>query len=146
MPTKVEHLESFSHRTESSRMNDKIIEIKEFSTDKYDGFYIKTDKQVIKFGISNGQDCCEHWGSISSNDDFSDFIGAEILEIKTMDTDKNLNVLVDMPDDVHLESCMFINVETTADTLQFVLYNEHNGYYGHSVVIESEQLKYQGGL
>lgn len=33
---------------------------------------------------------------------------------------------------------MFINVETTNGLLQFVAYNEHNGYYGHEVKLVSK--------
>ena len=35
-------------------------------------------------------------------------------------------------------SAMFINVETTNGLLQFVAYNEHNGYYGHEVKLVSK--------
>lgn len=35
---------------------------------------------------------------------------------------------------------VFINLETNKGTLQFVLYNSHNGYYGHCSSITSTQL------
>lgn len=35
-------------------------------------------------------------------------------------------------------SAMFINVETTRGLLQFAAYNEHNGYYGHDVLLVSK--------
>ena len=31
--------------------------------------------------------------------------------------------------------CMFINLETNKGTLQLTVYNQHNGYYEHSVRI-----------
>jgi hypothetical protein len=39
------------------------------------------------------------------------------------------------------DNAMFVNVETDRGTLQFVLYNSHNGYYGHKARVVSEQLK-----
>ena len=38
------------------------------------------------------------------------------------------------------EEVMFINIETSKGTLQFAVYNCHNGYYGHAVKVISEQL------
>lgn len=37
-----------------------------------------------------------------------------------------------------IDGVMFINIETTKGFLQFVVYNEHNGYYGHSVLLVSK--------
>jgi hypothetical protein len=35
---------------------------------------------------------------------------------------------------------MFVNLETDKDTLQLTVYNSHNGYYGHSAFIRSNQI------
>lgn len=35
---------------------------------------------------------------------------------------------------------MFVNIDTDRGVLQFVAYNEHNGYYGHSASVTSKQL------
>ena len=35
---------------------------------------------------------------------------------------------------------MFVNVETDKGLLQFVAYNEHNGYYGHEACVISKHL------
>ena len=43
-----------------------------------------------------------------------------------------------MKEDLDAGSAMFINVETTNGLLQFVAYNEHNGYYGHEVKLVSK--------
>lgn len=43
-----------------------------------------------------------------------------------------------MKEDLDAGSAMFINVETTKGLLQFVAYNEHNGYYGHDVLLVSK--------
>lgn len=49
---------------------------------KYDGFRIKTTNGNVEIGIENNVNCCEYFGTMASNDNFSDFYGAEILEIK----------------------------------------------------------------
>jgi tRNA(Ile2) C34 agmatinyltransferase TiaS len=38
---------------------------------------------------------------------------------------------------------MFVNIETNEGTLQFVAYNEHNGYYGHIAKVQSMQLSHE---
>lgn len=43
-----------------------------------------------------------------------------------------------MKEDLDAVSAMFINVETTKGLLQFVAYNEHNGYYVHEVKLVSK--------
>ena len=35
---------------------------------------------------------------------------------------------------------MFVNLETDMGTLQFVAYNEHNGYYGHEAKVQCTKL------
>jgi hypothetical protein len=40
-------------------------------------------------------------------------------------------------------STIFVNIETSRGTLQFIAYNRHNGYYGHKVKIDSIQLDFE---
>lgn len=47
-------------------------------------------------------------------------------------------IVSNMKEDLDAGSAMFINVETTNGLLQFVAYNEHNGYYGHEVKLVSK--------
>lgn len=124
---------------------EKIISIKEvtgFKSKKYsdwssfDGYEIETDKQVIKLGIANGQSCCESWGYFMTNDDVNDFVDAELLKIETVDEILNVEKLVDTYDG----GCMFVNLTTSKGVLQFVAYNSHNGYYGHTAIVESTQF------
>jgi hypothetical protein len=121
---------------------EKILKIEEGVYDGYEGVRITTNKQTVLFGISAGQDCCENYGYMSSNDDFSEFIGAEILDIKETNSGLESSSIVErMSEDyIQLGSTFFITVETTVGTLQFAVYNEHNGYYGHDVIVRSEQL------
>lgn len=113
-------------------------------TQSCDGYKITTDKQEILIGISNGQSCCENWGYLTSQDDFDDFIGATLVDVRTVDEALNVESIKDA--DSSYGSFMFVNLETNRGTLQFVLYNEHNGYYGHDAVVVSNQLKYETTL
>jgi hypothetical protein len=36
-----------------------------------------------------------------------------------------------------------VNIDTDRGQLQFVAYNEHNGYYGHNAVVVSKQLTHE---
>lgn len=104
---------------------------------EYDGYCIETDKRQLYFVISNEQCCCENWGYLSSEDDFGSFIGSELKNVYVTDT-KLETIVPKMEEDLDAGSAMFINVETTRGLLQFAAYNEHNGYYGHDVLLVSK--------
>ena len=116
-----------------------ILKIEETTFEGKDGFVITTSKQQIKLGIDNGQFCCENWGYFMSEDDTSDFIGAKLIDVKITDTLLNPNDEFDV-NDMYEGGVMFVNVETDKGLLQFVAYNEHNGYYGHEACVISKQL------
>lgn len=98
----------------------------------YDGYLIKCDDgNEVKVGICNSQCCCENWGYFSSNDDFNDFIGAEVLSVAVVDDALTTTVVPDLYDG----SCMFVNIETDKGLFQLACYNEHNGYYSHEAVV-----------
>lgn len=120
---------------------EKILNIIEtnFDNGKYSGYVIQTEKQEIKFGISDHQTCCENWGYFSSEDDFAEFIGSDLISIETVDIALNIDSFKEQ--DVEIDDCMFVNFKTTNGLLQFTVYNAHNGYYGHDVILISEQLK-----
>ncbi len=137
---------------------EKILEIKHIDNVKhteigqdygsFDGYKITTDKQNIFIVISNGQCCCEDWGYLSSEDDFEDFIGADLLDIKSVDKDLLVESLKDTEELEYIGDgdAVFINIETSKGALQFVLYNSHNGYYGHTYKIISKQYNDEGCL
>jgi hypothetical protein len=84
------------------------------------------------FGISDSQSCCENWGYLHAQDDVSAHIGATWLKWEETNT---------WPFETEKPEYGFdeggfqaINVFTSAGLLQFVVYNAHNGYYGHSVI------------
>ena len=114
---------------------------------QYEGFEVQTDEQVIRIGISNGQSCCENWGYFASEDNFAEFIGATIANIAITDTALNTRV-VEQREELYLDEgdIMFVTVNTSNGPLQFVAYNSHNGYYGHTAVVESRQLQHEETL
>ena len=99
----------------------------------FDGYKVVTEQEEILCLIHNGRNCCEVWGYFSSPDDPSDFIGAELRDVKVVDD--ALDVL-DIPPDVGVYgNIQFVTFETSRGDFQLAVYNEHNGYYGHQVKI-----------
>jgi hypothetical protein len=107
----------------------------------YEGFQIITDKQIIKLGISDDQSCCEQTGYFMSEDNLKEFEGSNLLNIFLVDT--NLNVERYNRENLYSPYLMFVNIKTDKGLLQFVAYNDHNGYYGHSAIVISEQLNHK---
>ena len=132
---------------EENELEEIIESISEFDEHgkkgNYEGFRIDTNKQTIEIKISNLDHCCERWGHICSQDDLSSFIGSIMKEIvvvneKIVQTKVKLEKIDKHNDELF---AIFVNVITNQGTLQFTLYNQHNGYYGHFVIISSIQLK-----
>ena len=125
--------------------NEKIIRIEEcsFSTkdsdhNRYDGYRIITENQTIEIGIYNGQSCCEQWGYLTSEDDTTIFNNSQLLNISITDTDRSSHNVTENFD-YREYSSIFIDIETSKGVLQFVAYNNHNGYYGHTVLVQSNK-------
>ena len=111
----------------------------------YTGYEVVTDKQRIRVLIDDCQSCCENYGYIASEDNFDDFIGAELISINATDTALKTYKVRGFGLDV--DACQFVTLTTSKGVLQFVVYNEHNGYYGHDTFIQSEQTgKVEGRL
>lgn len=109
-----------------------------------EGFLVTTSEQTIFIGISNGQDCCEQFGYLCSEDNPEDFIGAELLNIRLTDVDRcSFDKEVGSIDEGGI---MFVDLETSKGTFQIACYNSHNGYYGHSVCVRSKQLMHDDRL
>ena len=99
----------------------------------YEGIVIALDNgETYKLGIDNNSQCCEHWGYITSNDKYDNFIGAEFIDCRV--TTQELCTIEDLPD-VYEGGMMFFTISTNKGDLQFVAYNEHNGYYSHDVLL-----------
>lgn len=128
---------------------EKIIEIKDYvekGRNSVEGFEVVTSKQSIKLFIDNESQCCENFGYFWCNDDPQDFIGAQLHSVKLTDTALNEALLkaneLDPNDECFEGNVMFVNLETDRGTLQFVVYNEHNGYYGHEATVHCSQLSH----
>jgi len=104
----------------------------------FEGFIIHTTDQLIQLGVEHDQQCCETWGALASEDNFAEFIGAEVLNLARVDRALNTKTLPEEGYDCG--SAIFVNVNTTKGLLQFTVYNYHNGYYGHDAVVISKQL------
>ena len=103
---------------------------------KRSGYRVKTNKQTVSLLIDDYQDCCENYGWLQSEDDLEKFVGAELLGVSTTDT---ALVTMDVDPLAYLGDgdVIFVTLTTNKGPLQFAVYNAHNGYYGHSVYIES---------
>ena len=127
---------------------ERIIEIKDYEAKEgytsVAGFEVVTTAQRIKLFIDNDSSCCENWGYFWCNDNPQDFIGAELREVRLTDTALNEAQMKanDLdPNDKRFEGgVMFVNLETDLGTLQFVTYNQHNGYYGHEAKVQCTKL------
>lgn len=133
------------YNIEEMSMNEKITSIeevrgKQFDYERYNGYIVKTDKQEIFFGISKNKQCCESFGYFTTPDETAEFIGADLLEVKVVDTALDVNRFELFYDENRYNNVMFVNLETSNGLLQFIAYNKHNGYYGHDAIVTSDQL------
>lgn len=131
---------------------EKILKIEQHSErerwSRMDGYAITTDNQVIKLLIDSDQSCCENFGYFMSEDDLERFIGSNLIDITITDTALNTHKLLNNnldaePPYVYEGGIMFVNIHTSGGVLQFVAYNEHNGYYGHEAKVISQQLNHE---
>lgn len=98
----------------------------------FDGFVLTLENGTeVKLGISNGQNCCENWGYLISEDNLDEYVGAQYQGVEVVDTKLATIEL----NGTYESDCMFVNILTSKGVLQFVAYNEHNGYYGHDAVV-----------
>lgn len=111
------------------------------------GYQILTDQREILMVISSGQDCCEDWGYFITEDDPEKFIGATLYSVEITDTNRSNRCFLrgyakpvgDDREPHYLDEgdVMFVDIVTSRGTLQFVAYNGHNGYYGHTATLKS---------
>jgi len=109
---------------------------------EYDGYLIETDTTKFLILIENGQSCCEDWGYFSCDDNFEEYIGKEIREIVLTDTELKNKTLEEKLNYVDKNQVQFVTFKfTDGEELQFTVYNSHNGYYGHSILVaENEEI------
>lgn len=106
---------------------------------------VKTHNSCITAEIDTSRNCCEIYGGyIICEDDVSTFIGSSLLKISLTDVAldnhivKEINSLQNSHHSCDFHKIQFINFETTKGVLQFVVYNCHNGYYGHDITISRD--------
>lgn len=100
-----------------------------------DGYHVKTTNAEIFVLIDNGQSCCESWGYFSSDDDMSKYIGATLHSIDLTDVELNKEALEKSgyyQDDGGIQ---FVDFVTDKGKFQLAVYNAHNGYYGHGIIV-----------
>lgn len=79
------------------------------------------------------------------NDNEQEFVGSELREVTLTDTALNTEV-------VEESGCcradiQFVNFVTDKGVLQFAVYNEHNGYYGHPIFfIKDKEIFFEDNL
>lgn len=122
---------------------DKLVikSIEEKRDGDYKGIYITTNKAVLKFEIGADRQCCEHFGYFSYSEfdkPYEHFIDAEIYQIFISNDEAENKKVFDITDEVKhqmydIDAAVFINVMTSKGKMQIVIYNEHNGYYGHEI-------------
>lgn len=71
----------------------------------------------------DGQSCCEN-RFMTSDDDFADIIGAELIDFELLDGPEVDDNKYD------IEEVQFLHVKTSKGTVTIENHNQHNGYYG----------------
>lgn len=99
-----------------------------------DGFQVITTDTTYFILIDNDQHCCEDYGYICSEDDLDYFVSAELYAVKLTDIGLNERMLSKC-EYLDCGGIVFVDFITSKGTLQFAVYNGHNGYYGHSIII-----------
>lgn len=107
------------------------------------GYKITTDKHTFELLINNDQQCCEHAGFCSCNEDLDYFIGSELIKVEQTDTALNKQLLLDSEHiDLDVEYCetniQFVDFTTNLGVFQIAVYNTHNGYYGHEIMFKKD--------
>lgn len=116
---------------------------------KYDDttLIVKTSDSCYEAEIDTDRNCCEIFGGyIICEDDITNFVGAALLKITLTDVALNnyvinkINSIQNSHHSCDFHNIQFINFETSKGILQFVVYNCHNGYYGHDVIIRHDGM------
>lgn len=104
-----------------------------------DGYKVKTDKHEILILIDNGQSCCESFGYFSSDDALMGYIGTKLRDIELTDTALNVKSVQEKVEYGFDEGgVQFVTFKTDKGDFQLAVYNSHNGYYGHGIIIAKD--------
>ena len=73
---------------------------------------------------------------MTSDDDLNDYIGANLQAVRLTDTALNQEVVKDSGYyDGEFGGIQFVDFVTDRGTFQLAVYNSHNGYYGHGILV-----------
>lgn len=114
----------------------------------FDGYEVKTENATYRILIENEQNCCESWGYFSSDDNYEDFIGKDLVDVSLTDTALNQQKVQESGWYDDEGGIQFVDFKfSDGSVLQFAVYNAHNGYYGHSIyVIKDEEILHSDTL
>lgn len=99
----------------------------------YTGYRVETEKGNIDILIEDESQCYEEWGYMTSDDNLDYFIGAELKDVSIVsDGDKKILSELEKKYEFRAE---FVEFKTDKGIFQIAVYNAHNGYYSHKVVI-----------
>lgn len=123
----------------------KILSIKEMDYDvfeegveqNYIGYRIKACYTEVNILIDAERSCCEKFGYMASEDNLEYFIGAEIISVSVVSkgNKKLVSALKSLEDDNHKFEAEFVEFKTSKGIFQIAVYNAHNGYYSHNIII-----------
>lgn len=106
----------------------------------YDGFRIETEDEEMYFLIDNSQCCCENWGTyLYTPEDLREYVGADYLGYDESSCSEIENGL--KSEYVESDEICFLNIHTSKGIIDFAVYNSHNGYYSHAVVLKITNKK-----
>lgn len=118
-------------------MKDEIVSIEEFVNKNREGFKITTTNHIFEISIDAGYQCCEDYGYMVTECDIRDFIGSDIKSVECVVGSDYAKRLIEFANskEIEVESCCFLIFETSHGTLDFAIYNMHNGFYEHRIYI-----------
>ena len=128
-------------------LNKKILRISECEgilrkgrRGSYDGYKIELEgNEAIFVAIDARQQCCESFGYFScpeSIQDIKKFEGAVLNELVLCGPEKT-EAFRSVEKSLEIENCYFVTFKTDKGGFQLSVYNDHNGYYGHDVIVFS---------
>lgn len=100
-----------------------------------DGYKVVTSLHTYLILIDNQQSCCEGWGYLSSEDDLQQYVGAELREVRLTDAALNAERVTASGYYEDNGGIQFVDFVTDKGTFQLAVYNGHNGYYGHGILV-----------
>jgi hypothetical protein len=99
-----------------------------------DGYEVKTEQDTFLVLIDNEQSCCESFGYFSTDDKLDEYIGARLLDMEL--TDKALKTEpIEELEYLDAGGVQFATFKTDKGDFQLAVYNAHNGYYGHGIIV-----------